>query len=217
VRVKRAGASGCGHGGVRGTEALGTHVVARIDLPTIQHIQGSLRPTDTEGRYARHEERCAEHHSSGHDPGPSSSPREAVTRIDQSLVTAGTKSTTEIPLSRNEVLGHAEAEAGEADPETAHDDAPTTSALSFTISGEDQSIGSDAHQGPMSSSDGSIAHAVAHDDLVHRYIQLPIGDLPHQVAFGEIQHIRELLDRPRGRYWLQESPDHLRCPHCPWG
>ena len=192
-------------------------MIARIDLPAVHHIQRILRPASIDTRYARREEQRANHHSSGLDSGPSSPSRESVPlHHSPSHVAAGTDDTTEISLSRDALPELAEAEADEAVSKLSNDDAPSNFALSSTITGEDQSVGSDADQEPIDTADGSMQHSTAHDDRVRRYVQLPTSDIPHHVAFGEIQHIRELLDRSRGRYWLFESPEHLRCPHCTW-
>ncbi|KAK1920726.1 hypothetical protein DB88DRAFT_502541 [Papiliotrema laurentii] len=217
LRSKLAGALDRRDGAVCDAEPSSPHVIARIDAPVIQYIQGILRPAYIDTRDKRQDEKCARHHSSSLNSGSSSPSREAVPlHHSPSHVAAGTESTTEISLSRAALPELAEAEADKAGPNLANDDAPSNSALSSIMIVNDQSIGSDAHQESIDKGDGSMQHPTAHNDRVRRYIQLPVDDLPHHVAFDEIQHVRELLDRPRGRYWLYESPDHLRCPHCPW-
>ncbi|KAK1920751.1 hypothetical protein DB88DRAFT_502700 [Papiliotrema laurentii] len=217
LRSKLAAALGSRDGVVCDAEPSSPHVIARIDAPVIQYIQGIRRPAYIDTRDKRQDEKCAKHHSSSLNSGPSSPSREAVPlHHTPSHVVAGTESTTEISLSRAALPELAEAEADEAGPKLADDDAPSNSALSSTMIVNDQSIVSDALQEPVETGDGLMQHPPTHDDRARRYIHLPVDHLPHHVAFDEIQHIRELLDRPRGKYWLYESPDHLRCPHCPW-
>ncbi|KAK1920693.1 hypothetical protein DB88DRAFT_502407 [Papiliotrema laurentii] len=222
LRSKLADALDRREGPVCDPEPSSPHGIARIDAPVIQYIQGILPPAYTDTRDKQQDEQCAKHYSSGLNSGPLSPLREAVPpHHTPSLVAARTESTTEISLSRAALPGLAEAEADKAGPKLADDDAPShsapsNSALSSAMTVNDLSIGSDAHQEPVETGDGLMQHSPTHDDRARRYVQLPVDHLPHHVAFDEIQHIRELLRRPRGKYWLYESPDHLRCPHCPW-
>ena len=193
-------------------------MIARIDTHTIQYIRGILRPANIDTQGVRYGEKFAKNHICGHVPGSSvSSPNALTSHHDLPSHIPDAENTPVTPSSRNESLGPTEAGADQVDPKVANGDPPTLFTLPSTITGEeDQSSGSEARLGSASASDMAAQHPPANDDRMRRYVQLPTSDIPHHVAFGEIQHIRELLDRPRGRYWLQESSDHLRCPHCPW-
>ena len=209
-------ASGRDDEGDRGSSDASTHLVARIDLPAIQRIRGILRLTDTGANHIRQKARRAQPHTRGHDYGDPVALRDAITRRrDLSHVVIDTTSTAQIPLARDETLETAEADADEADLDSSNHDRGIHAALSFARSGDIRLTASDAPRGPPSANTVSIKRTAAQDPIFH-YIVLSKDDLPHHTALGEIQHIREFLDRPQGRYWLQASPDHLRCPHCIW-
>jgi len=206
----------CRDGGVQDAKACRPHATARIDLPFIQYIEGLLRLANIDTLRARQEAQAAKRVMVRCNPDSSSSSRDSATSHHK--MSQDTAATRDIPVfasSRDAGPEFVDIQADGANMRLANGSASTDLRLSPTITGP-KSSGSAAYQGSRRKSDEPTPHTEAHGDQVRRYVELPIGELPHHVAYGEIQHIRELLDRPRGKYWLQESSDHLRCPHCPW-
>jgi len=215
--VQRVDPLGCRDGGVQDAKACSPHATARIDLPFIQYIEGIVRLANIDTLRARQEVQAAKRVILRCNPDSLSFSRDVATSHHTlSHGTAATRDTPVFASSRDRRPEFVEAQADGANPKLDNGSASTDLRLSPTITGQIQSSGSDAYQGSSRKSDEPTPHTEAHGDLARRYVELPIGELPHHVAYGEIQHIRELLDRPRGKYWLQESSDLLRCPHCPW-
>ena len=207
----------CQEGGIQDATACSPRAVARIDLPYIQYIERLLLPANIDALRASQEAQAAKRVTFRCNPDLSSSSRSVASSHHRvSHDTAATGDTPVISLSGDGGPEPVPVQADGAKPTLANGRSSTDLRLSPTITGQNQSSGSDDYQGSSRKSDEPTPHTEAHGDQVRRYVELPIGELPHHVAYGEIQHIRELLDRPRGKYWLQESSDHLRCPHCPW-